>query len=64
LPEARRALAQARDKVDAARALVASGVDPIETKNEVKSVPTFAEMVAGHVAAHSSTWRNEPHRRQ
>jgi integrase len=64
LPEARGALAQARDKADAARALVASGVDPIETKNEVKSVPTFAEMVADHVAAHASTWRNETHRRQ
>ncbi len=59
-----RGLAQARDKADAARALVASGVEPIETKNEVKSVPTFAEMVADHIAAHVSTWRNETHRRQ
>jgi integrase len=61
-------LAQARDNARAARNLVASGVNPIESRREAlrakASKLTFGQCADALIAAKSPEWRNEKHRRQ
>jgi integrase len=64
-------LAQARELAKQARELLASGVDPIDHRNEQRAkaaaalpVPTFDEVAKAYIAAHQSSWRNANHARQ
>ncbi|MFN3815165.1 tyrosine-type recombinase/integrase [Brevundimonas sp.] len=57
-------LAKARAKAEAARALVADGVNPIEAKREQEAVPTFGDFADAVVADLSPQWRNPKHRAQ
>jgi Arm DNA-binding domain len=61
-------LAQARDKADAARKLVAAGVNPIEYRRTAKHLragkPTFGQCADELLAAKASEWRNEKHKAQ
>jgi integrase len=65
-------LADARKKAQAARELVAAGVDPIAAKQakrleasveQAKRI-TFQEAAEGYMASHGPSWRNEKHRDQ
>jgi integrase len=61
-------LAEAREKAQAARALVKSGIDPIDHRNgkaqEQAAKVTFNEAAALYIAAHESAWRNRKHGQQ
>jgi len=61
-------LAQARDKADDARKLVAAGVNPIEARRDASKAkiakPTFEKVAEELIAAKSSSWRNAKHRDQ
>ncbi|MGD9667803.1 MAG: tyrosine-type recombinase/integrase [Hyphomicrobiaceae bacterium] len=60
-------LAEARKKAAEARALLASGRDPIESRRSDErqpAIPTFAEMADQVIAALEGSWRNEKHRAQ
>lgn len=61
-------LAQARDKADAARKLVAAGVNPIEYRRMAKHLragkSTFGQCADELLAAKASEWRNEKHKAQ
>jgi integrase len=64
-------LAQARKLAKQARELLASGIDPIDRRNEQRAkaaavlpVPTFDEMAKAYIAAHQSSWRNASHAKQ
>ncbi|WP_424032730.1 tyrosine-type recombinase/integrase [Methylocella sp.] len=61
-------LAAARAKAAEARALVAAGRNPIETRREAESVaaknPTFGQCADALLEAKSAEWRNEKHRAQ
>lgn len=65
-------LAEAREKVIAARRVLAAGADPIDerraerSKAEVASVNlvTFKEAAERYIAAHKAGWRNPKHRAQ
>jgi integrase len=61
-------LAQARDKADAARKLVAAGVNPIGYRRTAKHLragkPTFGQCADELLAAKASEWRNEKHKAQ
>lgn len=54
-------LAAAREKATLARGVLASGCNPIETRNAVKAVPTFGEMADEVVATLSRQFRNAKH---
>ncbi|HAJ02299.1 MAG TPA: integrase [Brevundimonas sp.] len=57
-------LAKARQRAQAARELIADGIDPLEAKRATQAVPTFGDMADTLVADLSSQWRNEKHRAQ
>src|SRR5262249_3500549 len=64
-------LAQARDLAKQARELLATGVDPIDHRNEQRAkaaatlpAPSFHEGAKTYIAAHQSSWRNANHARQ
>lgn len=57
-------LAKARQKAQAARELIADGIDPLEAKRASAAVPTFGEMADAVVADLGPQWRNEKHRAQ
>lgn len=57
-------LAKARVKAEAARGLVADGVNPIDAKREQEAVPTFGDFADTVVADLSPQWRNPKHRAQ
>lgn len=54
-------LAQARLKATEARQMVSAGIDPISSKEAVRTVPTFGEVAEEHIAAMEPTWRNQKH---
>jgi hypothetical protein len=62
----------ARDRAQAARDLLATGVDPIEHKHaerKAAALPTadaitFERMANDYMDAHSHSWKNEKHREQ
>lgn len=65
-------LAEARDLARQARALIRSGIDPIESRNNerdaiavaaAKSL-TFSQAAESFIAAHEDGWRNAKHRLQ
>ncbi len=56
-------LAEARQKARDARAKLDSGEDPLGAKVK-KSVPTFADLAAKHIATKGTAWRNPIHRKQ
>jgi integrase len=64
-------LAKARDLAGQYRELVATGIDPIDRRNELQAqsaaalpVPTFDEVARSYIAAHDSDWRNPKHAAQ
>lgn len=60
-------LAEARKKADAARRLLADGIDPLEAKRAAgkpSMVPTFGEAADAHIAAMAPSWRNSKHEAQ
>jgi len=65
-------LAEARDKAEAARKLLASGIDPLEQRREAKAAQgiakaratTFAEACDAYIASNEAGWRNPKHRYQ
>lgn len=65
-------LAEARERAQAARKLVADGIDPIEARRtaraqvalaEAKSI-TFAKCAGAYIAAHRAKWTNAKHASQ
>src|SRR5712691_8329981 len=62
-------LAEARDRVRAARRLVADGIDPIDarrarvaaTRVDAAKAMTFAECADRYIAAHKAGWKNPKH---
>jgi integrase len=65
-------LDQARERAQAARALLAAGTDPIDHRRagqqaeqaERAARTTFGEAAAAYLAAHEAGWRNPKHRQQ
>lgn len=65
-------LAKAREKAGAARALIRSGVDPIDQQRAAKSALraaaatalTFKETAAAYMATHEKAWKNAKHAQQ
>lgn len=57
-------LAKARVKAEAARKLVADGMNPLEVRREQEAVPTFGVFADAVVADLSPQWRNPKHRQQ
>jgi integrase len=65
-------LADARDKADAARRLLANGIDPLEQRREQRAAEaaasaratTFAEACNAYIASNEAAWRNPKHRYQ
>jgi integrase len=57
-------LADARDRASAARKKVAQGINPIETRNRDRGIPTFGEMADSVREALSAGFRNEKHKAQ
>lgn len=58
-------LADARERARQARAQVAKGVDPIETRGEEpEATPTFTRCAARFIKAHRRGWKSRKHGRQ
>ena len=61
-------LALAREKANAARKLLNSGIDPLAAKEESRqaqrSVPSFGSFADDYLKSHRSKWRNEKHAAQ
>ncbi len=65
-------LEEAREKAQAARKLLAAGIDPIDARHGVQAAAqaqqaarvTFAEVAARYIAAHEGGWRNPKHCKQ
>jgi integrase len=57
-------LSRARQKAQAARELIADGIDPLASKRANASIPTFGEMADAVVADLGPQWRNPKHRAQ
>lgn len=65
-------LAQAREKAQEARKLIAQGIDPLEARRGQMqaliaaraSRKTFAECVGAYLKAHGDSWKNPKHRSQ
>jgi integrase len=57
-------LARARELAAEARALIATGQNPIEVRRRSRPVPTFGESADNFIASMSSKWRNPKHRAQ
>lgn len=70
------ALAEAREKTQALRKLLAQGIDPLDHRKEQDQAAkrqaaldeakrmTFRECAEAYIAAHQAGWRNEKHRQQ
>jgi integrase len=65
-------LADARGKAEAARRLLAAGIDPIDQREaarqaeaaELAQATTFAEAARAYIEAHEAGWRNDKHAAQ
>lgn len=65
-------LAEARERAEAARKLLANGIDPLEQRREDKAAreiartraTTFAEASDAYIASNEAAWRNPKHRYQ
>ena len=61
-------LAEAREKAQDARRLVAAGINPIErkkvTKSDLATQPTFGIIADQYFDSKSSSWRNKKHHEQ
>jgi integrase len=65
-------LARAREEANRCRQLVASGIDPIEARNEAHQAAlvasakamTFEQCAKAFIEGHEAGWRNEKHRQQ
>lgn len=57
-------LALARERADAARRQIASGVDPLKADEPSRIAPTFGEVAARFIEDQSPSWRSPIHRRQ
>ena len=65
-------LDEAREKAQAARKLLAEGIDPIDARHAAQAAAqaqqaarvSFAEAAALYIAAHEAGWRNPKHRQQ
>ena len=60
-------LAEARKKANAARRLLADGIDPLDAKRAADRpsiVPTFGEVADAHIEAMAPSWRNPKHEAQ
>jgi integrase len=65
-------LAEAREKAERLRRLVAAGVDPIEARNkereatllETARAMTFEQCAKAFIASHEAGWKNDKHRAQ
>ena len=64
-------LAKARELAAGYREMIATGVDPIEHRNEARAqaaakvpVPTFDEVAKAYITAHRPSWRSLVHARQ
>jgi Arm DNA-binding domain len=58
-------LDDAREKAQAARKLLAAGIDPIDSRQaEQAARVSFAEAAALYIAGHEAGWRNPKHRQQ
>lgn len=63
-------LARAREAAAEARALIASGIDPIEARRTSKATPsaaapkTFGDVATDFMEAREQSWKNVTHRRQ
>jgi integrase len=61
-------LAEARQKAQDARKLLAEGQDPVEAARAsaaaASAIPTFREAAERYIAAHEDSWRNPKHRQQ
>jgi integrase len=64
-------LAKARELAAAYREMVATGVDPIEHRNQERAqvaailpVPTFDDVAKTYITAHRPSWRNPVHAKQ
>jgi integrase len=65
-------LAEAREKVQAARKLLSNGIDPLDQRRaerqaaeaEEARATTFGEAAAAYIAAHEAGWRNAKHAAQ
>ena len=57
-------LARAREKAFAARAQLADGINPIESKRAAAAVPTFGDLADAYVKSKRTEWRNDKHAEQ
>jgi integrase len=57
-------LTVARDRAEAARTDVESGVDPVAKRKKAAGVPTFREAASQFITEHQKTWRNAKHGKQ
>lgn len=57
-------LARAREKAAEARALLADDKNPLEAREQRRTIPTFGEAADTHIASMEESWRNEKHRDQ
>jgi integrase len=57
-------LAQARELATRARAVQASGINPLEARSAERKIPTFGEMADEVIASLEAGWRNPRHRDQ
>jgi integrase len=65
-------LKQARKNAEAARALIADGIDPIDAKRAARQaaivpeaeVVTFEQAAADYIETHTPSWKNEKHAEQ
>jgi integrase len=57
-------LAKAREQAAQARLFLAEGRNPLEARNQVRSVPTFGQMADAVVSSLEIGWRNHKHREQ
>lgn len=57
-------LAEARKRRDAARILVADGVDPIAARERDLAIPTFGEAAQKFIEANKKGWSNSKHQSQ
>jgi integrase len=65
-------LAEARQKADEARTLLARGIDPLDARHQQQAAAevararatSFAEAVDAYIGSHEAGWKNPAHRRQ
>jgi integrase len=57
-------LARAREKAAEARAILAEGANPLEAREQRRTIPTFGEAADALIASMEPSWRNPKHRAQ